>query len=59
MAQNRKRAETIKVMVTATEKKELAKAAAKTDVPLAVLMRVLTLAAVRRGEIVSTEAKAA
>lgn len=53
MAQNRKRKESIRVMVTLAEKKELQRAADKTDVPLAVLMRTLTLAAVRRGEIVS------
>ena len=57
--QNRKRPVTVKVMTTMAEKKELLKAAAKTGVPLAVLMRTFALAAVRRGEIVSIEARPA
>lgn len=55
----RKRPETIKIMATAAEKRELLKAAAKADVPLATLMRTLSLAAIRRGELVSIDAKAA
>jgi hypothetical protein len=49
-AAKRKRPETIKVMATPSEKKELKRAADKADVPLAVLVRTLALAAVRRGE---------
>jgi hypothetical protein len=48
----RKRPETIKIMATWSEKQELLRAAKKADVPLAVVMRTLTLAAVRRGETV-------
>ena len=56
----RKRPETIKVMATEAEKKELWRAATKADVPLAVLTRVLALAAIRRGEtVIGAEAKAA
>jgi hypothetical protein len=51
-APKRKRPETIKVMATLSEKRELLKAAAKADVPLATLMRTLALAAIRRGETV-------
>ena len=51
-APKRKRPETIKVMATPSEKKELKRAADKADVPLATLMRTLTLAAIRRGETV-------
>jgi hypothetical protein len=55
----RKRPETIKVMATVSEKRELQRAAAKADMPLAMFMRTLTLAAIRRGETVSIDAKAA
>jgi hypothetical protein len=51
-APKRKRPETIKVMATQSEKKELKRAADKADVPLAVLVRTLALAAIRRGETV-------
>ena len=55
----RKRPETIKVMATAAEKRELLKAATKADVPLATLVRTLALVAVRRGESVAVTAQAA
>jgi hypothetical protein len=55
----RKRPISLRVMVTAAERREMKLAAARTDVPLATLMRTLTLAAIRRGEIVVTDAKAA
>lgn len=40
---------------TAAEKKELLRAANKTDTPLATLVRTLALAAVRRGELVEVD----
>jgi hypothetical protein len=46
----RKRPISLRVMVTAAERRELKLAAIKADVPLATLMRVLALVAVRRGE---------
>jgi hypothetical protein len=56
----RKRPETIKVMATASEKKELKRAADKADVPLAVLVRTLALAAIRGGQtVVAAEVRAA
>ena len=55
----RKRPVSLRVMVTAAERRELKLAAAKADVPLAMLMRTLVMAAVRRGETVGLDAKAA
>jgi hypothetical protein len=46
-------------LLVAAERREMKLAAAKTDVPLATMMRILTLAAIRRGEIVTLDAKAA
>ena len=40
------------MMATPSEKKELKRVADKADVPLAVLVRTLALAAIRRGETV-------
>jgi hypothetical protein len=48
----RKRPISLRVMVTAAERREMKLAAIKADVPLATLMRTLTLAAIRRGETV-------
>jgi hypothetical protein len=55
----RKRPVSLRVMVTVAERRELKLAAAKADVPLATLMRTLVMAAVRRGETVGLDAKAA
>ena len=56
MAAKRKRPETIRIMATVAEKRELRRAADKTATPLATLVRTLALAAVRRGELVEAEA---
>ena len=55
----RKRPISLLVMVTAAERREMKLAAIKAGVPLATLMRTQALAAIRRGEIVVTDAKAA
>jgi hypothetical protein len=55
----RKRSVALRVMVTAAERREMKIAAAKADLPLAVFIRTLTLAAIKRGEAVSADAKAA
>jgi hypothetical protein len=56
-APNRKRPVTIKIMASEAESRELRRAAKKADMPLAALMRALTLDAIRRGVTVTTEAK--
>jgi hypothetical protein len=45
--------------VTAAERKQLRLAALKADLPMTTFVRALTLAAMRQGLTVSTEAKAA
>jgi hypothetical protein len=54
----RKRPVTIKIMASEAEAKELRRAARRADVPLATLMRAMTLDAIRRGVTITTEAKA-
>jgi hypothetical protein len=46
-------------MASEAEAKELRRAARRADVPLATLMRAMTLDAIRRGVTITTEAKAA
>jgi hypothetical protein len=55
----RKRPATIKIMASEAEAKELRRAARRADVPLATLMRAMTLDAIRRGVTITTETKAA
>lgn len=56
---SRKRPINIRVTLTPAEKKELERAAAKTDIPLSTLVRTLALGAVRRGKSVAVTAQAA
>jgi hypothetical protein len=56
---NRKRPVVIRMSVTAAERKQLRLAALKADLPMTTFVRALTLAAMRQGLTVSTEAKAA
>ena len=51
--QKRKRSADIRVMTTAVERKELQKAADAAGLALAVFIRLLALAAVRKGETIS------
>jgi hypothetical protein len=59
MAAHRRRPEIVALHLTASEKAELKRAAERATMAVSVLVRALALAAVRRGEIVVTDASRA
>ena len=54
-AQNRRRNEMVRLMLTAAEKQELQEAANKLDMPVSAFVRAMTLMMVRRGETLVTK----
>ena len=59
MPPHRKRPEIVAVQLTGQEKQELKQAADRATMALSVFVRAIALAAVRRGEIIVTDAKMA